>query len=55
MNECYEYPPGSGQVVCVDGPWPAPAAVVPVLDWQHLALMALLLAFAVVRRLGRAA
>jgi len=52
MGECFEYPPGSGQVVCVDGPWTAPA-VVPALDWTHLALMALLLALAATRRITR--
>lgn len=48
---CFECPPGSGQVICVDGPWPAPAATVPTLDWTGLALMALLFALAGARRL----
>lgn len=47
---CYECPPGSGQVVCVDGPYTMPATV-PTLSWTGLALMGLLLAVAGVRRL----
>ena len=48
---CYECPPGSGQVICVDGPWTAPPATVPTLGWPGLALMGLLFALAGARRL----
>lgn len=50
---CYEYPCGSGQIVCVDGPWPAPA-VIPTLDWAGLLAFAAAMAVVAVRRLRSA-
>lgn len=47
---CYECPVGSGQVICVDGPYTMPE-VIPALSWEGLALMALLFAAAGARRL----
>lgn len=48
---CYECPPGSGQIVCVDGPWEGPPPPVPTLSGMSLALLAVAILALGARRL----